>query len=262
MSQNRTTGPLLEKPAATLYPDGSRFDSANEKTISMAEKPRHRAALFGLFKRKEKWALSLRGKLVVLAVVLFTGWAFIRWVHPFLAVTDPVDARYLVVEGWVPNYGLEQAIAEFKSKPYQMIFTVGADPLIGVNVEDGDSLAIEAAKRLKWLGMNPDLVKPVPAHIKYRNRTFQSAVALKKWADENHVPLTSFNLVSLGTHARRSRLLFEEAFDGHAHVGVISVENREYDPNHWWKYSEGVKEVIGEGIGYLYARLFFHPDKQ
>jgi hypothetical protein len=110
------------------------------------------------------------------------------------------------------------------------------------------------------MGMNMDVVQAVPANIKYRNRTFQSALALRKWIEENHLPVTSFNLVTVGPHARRSRLLFEKAFAGHARVGIIAVENREYDPQRWWKYSEGVKDVIGEAIGYLYARFVFHPN--
>jgi hypothetical protein len=204
--------------------------------------------------------LSLRGRFVVWGTLAVIGVVFILTVHPFLAVTDRVpDAQYLVVEGWIPNYGLEESIAEFKSKPYVKMFTVGADPLTGTNIEPGDSIAIESAARLKWFGMNPDLIQAVPAHIKYRNRTFQSAMALRKWMEENHLPVTSFNLVTLGPHARRSRLLFQEAFDGKATVGIISVTHREYDPNRWWKYSEGVKEVISEGVAYVYARFFFHP---
>ena len=76
--------------------------------------------------------------------------------------------------------------------------------------------------------------------------------------EDNHVSATNFNLMTLGAHARRSRLLFEEAFDGKASVGIISITNREYDPRHWWKYSEGVREVIGESVAYVYARFFFH----
>ena len=134
--------------------------------------------------------------------MLILGLTFILEVHPFLAVTERQDTPYLVIEGWIPNYALQEGIDEFKSKPYQMIFTVGSDPLTGKYIEPGDSIAIEAAARLKWLGMNPDLVQAVPANIKYRNRTFQSAVALRKWIEEKHLPVTSFNLVTLGPHTR------------------------------------------------------------
>lgn len=251
MSKERTANPMLE-PAVP---------SSAEKNSSAENKPNRRKALLGLVKRKEVWALSFRGWLVSLAAVVIVGVGLILWAHPFLAVTDRIDTQYLVVEGWVPNYALEETIAEFKARPYAMLFTVGADPLTGVKVEEGDSVAIEAGKRLKWLGMNPDLVKAVPARIKYRNRTFQSAYALRQWIDENHLPVTSLNVVTLGAHARRSRLLFDEAFEGHAKIGIIAVENREYDPKRWWKYSEGVREVIGEMIGYMYARFVFHPNK-
>jgi hypothetical protein len=262
MSKQQTENPVLEKPVSPRQPQKNAVQPARENPVSSSEKPKRRVAFFGLVKRKEKWALSLRGRLAALAAIVVLACAFILWIHPFLAVTNRVDTQYLVVEGWVPNYALEESMAEFKAGHYTMIFTVGADPLTGVNIEPGDSVAGEAQKRLRWLGMSPDLVQAVPAHIKYRDRTFQSAVALRKWIEENHLPVKGINVVTLGAHARRSQMLFEEAFDDTARIGIISVENREYNPKRWWKYSEGVREVIGEGIGYLYARFLFHPDKQ
>ncbi len=261
----------MNKGLATPAPKKSDFlqkgkkdekGASREKPGSNGANPKRRTALFGLVRRKEKWALSWRGRFVALAVFIALAGTFVFEIRPFLAVTDRVDAQYLVVEGWVPNYALEESIGEFKAHSYKMMFTVGADPLTGVNIEEGDSTATEAVKRLDWLGMNPELVQSVPAHIKYRNRTFESALALRRWIEENHLPVTSFNIVTLGPHARRSRLLFEEAFDGHARIGIIALDNREYNPKRWWKYSEGVREVIGESLAYVYARFFFHPDKE
>jgi len=225
------------------------------------EKPFRNVALLGLFRRKEKWTLSTRGKLVCLSAATMLGIGLLLGIHPFLAITDRVDTRYLVIEGWVPNYALEEGIAEFKSRPYTMIFTVGADPLSQVDVA-GDSQAIDAAKRLRHFGMSPDLVQAVPARVKYRNRTFQSAVALRKWFEEKRLPITSLNVITLGTHARRSRLLFEEAFDRKTRIGIISVEDREYNPKQWWKFSAGVRQVMSETISYLYVRFFFYPGKE
>jgi hypothetical protein len=244
-------------PRRDLAVDPKIKAAKSETPVAPREKTRTR--FFGLQKRKEKWALTWRGRFVALAALAILAVIFVLKVHPFLAVTERVETQYLVVEGWIPNYALEESIAEFRSKPYVKIFTVGANPLSGVNVEKKDSVAVGAAARMKWMGVSPDLIQPVPAHIKYRNRTYESALALRKWLEDNHEPVTSFNLVTVGPHARRSRLLFEKAFDGQVRVGIISVEDREYDPNHWWKYSEGVKEVIGEGVGYVYARFIFHP---
>jgi hypothetical protein len=43
-------------------------------------------------------------------------------------------------------------------------------------------------------------------------------------------------------------------------VGIIAVSNPEFNPRQWWRYSDGVREVIGESIAYVYARFFFWPD--
>ena len=42
-------------------------------------------------------------------------------------------------------------------------------------------------------------------------------------------------------------------------VGGISVPNPGYDARHWWRYSEGVQDVLREALAYVYARFLFHP---
>ena len=65
------------------------------------------------------------------------------------------------------------------------------------------------------------------------------------------------NVVSVGPHARRSRLLFRRAFGRQTQVGVVSVPNPDYDPQRWWAYSIGFRTVVGESVGYLYVKLVF-----
>jgi L,D-peptidoglycan transpeptidase YkuD (ErfK/YbiS/YcfS/YnhG family) len=38
-----------------------------------------------------------------------------------------------------------------------------------------------------------------------------------------------------------------------------SPSNPDYNPKQWWRYSDGVREVIGESIAYIYAKFFFYP---
>jgi len=42
-------------------------------------------------------------------------------------------------------------------------------------------------------------------------------------------------------------------------MGVISMEDPKYDPAHWWRSSEGVREVMSETIACVYVWLLFHP---
>jgi len=100
----------------------------------------------------------------------------------------------------------------------------------------------------------------IPCWISRRDRTFASALALREWCASNRVELTAFNVVTLGPHARRSRLLNRKVFDSHVQIGVIAIPNSEYDAEHWWRYSEGVKETLSETAAYLYSRFLFSPD--
>ena len=56
---------------------------------------------WGTFVRKERWDLSWRGWLIVLAGIILAFSAFLLRVYPFLAVTHRVDTNVLVVEGWI-----------------------------------------------------------------------------------------------------------------------------------------------------------------
>ena len=92
-----------------------------------------------------------------------------------------------------------------------------------------------------------------------RDRTYASAVALREWFREHDMTVKSLNIVTEDTHARRTRLLFEKALGRSVAVGIIAVPNPDYNAKRWWRYSEGVKDVVSEGFAYLYARLFFFP---
>jgi hypothetical protein len=56
-------------------------------------------------------------------------------------------------------------------------------------------------------------------------------------------------------------MLFQEAFGNSVDVGVIAVPNPDYVPGRWWRYSEGVREVLGESIAFIYAEFVFRPPK-
>ena len=71
----------------------------------------------------------------------------------------------------------------------------------------------------------------------------------------------SFNVLTEDAHAQWTRLLYENAFGKNVAVGVIAVSNPGYNPEDCWRYSDGVRKVIGESLAYLYARLFFFPSE-
>lgn len=194
-------------------------------------------------------------KLAIAATVAGLSLLFVVFfrIHPFLASTHRVSAKVLVVEGWIPDYAIEEAIREFKDGGYLILFTTGGPLQLGGHLSAHGDFAHIATATLTRLGFPTNQLHTVPTTEKYRNRTYASAVALKEYSLRHGISLDALNLVSEGTHARRSRLCFQRALGREAKVGVISVENRDYDSNCWWRYSSGVKTILGESLALLYA---------
>jgi hypothetical protein len=199
--------------------------------------------------------------LLLLALCVLASYAGLRGIYPFLAPDRPLASDILVVEGWVPNYALKRGLdlsVEWKSS---YLLLAGGTVRGEVNPEPGDTYAHMAMKRLQRIGGDLPHVHPVPSPEllpqPVRDRTYAEALAIKKWLKDQGVSVRSINVLTMGPHARRSRLLFQKAFGPNVEIGVIAIQDREYDPRFWWRYSEGVKEVLSEGAAYLYARFLF-----
>jgi hypothetical protein len=210
---------------------------------------------WGFLRRRECVVPTWRGWLVLLLVGAALIVYIIRGAYSFLAINDPVYNGALVVEGWLPDYALQQAITEFKRDHYSKIFVTGGPVEHGSPLSEYETFAERGAATLLRFGLATNAVQAVPAPKVRVDRTYASAVALKNWLDEHGVTATNFNVVSLGPHSRRSRLLFEKALGNGYRVGVTAVEDEDYDAKRWWQSAEGVRTVIGETIAYCYARL-------
>ena len=219
-----------------------------------------RTKLAGLIIRKECWRLSWRGWVALLFAGIVLALTLQYTLYGFLAVADPVPpSECLVVEGWMQADELRQAYAEFKQGGYRLIITSGCrvtdqwDPKLVVTYADW------AASKLRRIGVPNDLIQAVPSYVQRKDRTYSSAVAVREWMERQGIHVTQLNVVTEGAHARRSRLLFQKAFGSNVKIGVIPIEDEQFDPAQWWRTSEGVREVLGESIAYIYARCFFYP---
>lgn len=216
--------------------------------------------LWGFLNRRERWGLSMRGWFALLLVAVGVSIVAVLSIHPFLAMTQREDADILVVEGWVPDFAIRAAADEFAAHSYQRAFTTGG-PVRGMGgyTNDYNTSASVGAARLKAAGVPG--VQMVPSRVMDRDRTYAAAIALRNWFHANNLHPRTINVVTEGAHARRTRFLFQKAFRDEITVGIIAITSPDYDGRHWWLYSEGVRDVIGETLAYLYAQVFFHPSK-
>ncbi len=172
----------------------------------------------------------------------------------FLSPNQPIQANALIIEGWAPDYVLATGLEELHSGVYQVIVTTGGPLWRGEHLATYKTNAELSAASLVALGADPNQVVALPAPYAPRDRTRVSALEVQKWLLK-HPEIKTFNLMTVGPHARRSHLEFKRALPSNVQIGIISIPDEEFDHEKWWHSSAGIKTVITEGLAYLYKRL-------
>lgn len=310
--------------------------------------------------------------LVLLLALFFILKPVFRYLDRFLAESQPVNANILVIEGWLPDYALDEAVKEIGKHPYQYIVTTGLkyseryfnlsengylifytkskqplssetkphlfeieaagslggkysanfnfwvnDSLIGSYVAnkhkekflarwtgplssvdsmmvqftndykddkhdvnllvkdiiidkkivlpymynsefdmsklDGkrrminnySSLAELARNRLLAKGIDSSLVIAVPGRHAFVNRTLKSALAFDRWLDTTRCEIKGINVLSLGTHARRTWIIYSKLIDNRYPVGIISVDDFNFNHSVLRRFVKTVRETLG-----------------
>lgn len=218
-----------------------------------------------LFRRREVWVPTLSGWLLALAIaaallaVLGLGAADFLMLHEPALGRDGRGARTMVVEGWLDEADLDQAIAAIRGGHYERVLTTGGPIESWNDARVWKSFAERAAGYLKAQGLSAIPVIAVPAPASAQDRTFLSAVMVRVWAQRAGVTLTALDLYSADVHARRSRLLFRMAFGPTVEVGVLASAPRDHDAQRWWSSSAGAKAVVGEALSLAWTKCCFWP---
>ena len=211
-------------------------------------------ALLGLVRYRQIPWPTWKG--LLLLVVLIAGICYFgsEPLYTFLSPTKPIGEGLLVVEGWIPDYAVREALNRFRSGRYTMIVTTGVPIETGHFLTEYVTTADAARATLLKLGAPAESLYSAPAQGDFpRDRTLASAVALDEWLKTSGIRPHAADVVTLGSHARRTRMLFQHALGDSIAVGVIAVPESSYGPGDWWKTSAGVKDVLGEVLGYLYT---------
>lgn len=227
--------------------------------------PQHKSSLTprrwfgGLLQSRVCIVPTWRGWALLFILTTFVVCVLGRELCTFLTLHDSVPGGVLVVEGWVPPYAAREALEEFRRHPYQGIYVTG-EPLEEGNPYIGfGSYADFTVAKLEKAGAPPGSVHAVPTPLVGKDRTFTMASSLKKRLEADGVSAAKINVISVGPHSRRSRLLYQMAFGPNSKIGMIAVTDREFDPDRWWTTSNGVRTVLSEAIAYGYARFLFRP---
>ena len=209
-----------------------------------------------LARRREIWLPTGLGWLLLLGIVGAALAAALRFLYPYLAVTEPVGAPIAVVEGWLDPGELDEAAAAIRQGGYRMVVTTGGPLHLWPRSADDGTFAGRAAEYLRSRGVGPLVAAPSP--ITHDNRTYKSALMVRDWARRSGIRVERLDIYSRGPHARRSRHFYRLAFRD-ADVGVVALRPDGYDPARWWRSSAGAREVLEQATGLVWTFCFFRP---
>ncbi len=207
-----------------------------------------------LFRRRTVWWPTLPGFLCLCGLFIAP---FLLWFYRgerFLSHTERLPADVLVVEAWIGIEGLQAAAAEFQHEGYRYIMATG-----GLTNDRWStrrwSYTEMARYELSRAGVPADRIIAAPAANSESQRTFESAMAVRKTLQAQAMSPLNVNIFTLGAHARRSRLIFARVLGPETRVGVVSWRPSVYDSEPWWKSSERAADLIKETTGYVFELL-------
>ena len=222
-----------------------------------------------LFRRTQVWLPTLWGVVVLLLLSAAGLLGCAHLAYGFLAPHQPATtndgrgARTLVVEGWLDEAELGQAVAVFRSGRYERVLTTGGPIESWQGLLPWRNYAQRAAEHLRSHGLEGVPVLAVAAPASAQDRTYLSAVMVRDWAARSGLPLQAIDVFSAGVHARRSRLLYRMALGKGVEVGVIAAQpSAAYstiDPQRWWASSAGAKATLGEALSLVWTTCCFWP---
>jgi len=209
---------------------------------------------FSLIKRRISWRLTWLGWL---ALLFSFGAASSVWLlggEAFLAISDPLPARVLIVEGWIGAEAVRAAVDEFRRGHYERAITTGG--LSGEYWSEQRWNFAEAAKyQLSKYGVPQDQVTSAPLPATESDRTYASAVAARECLNALGFARGKVNVFTQNVHARRSRLVFQRAFGSSIQVGVVAWRPAGYDDIAWWRSGPRSEEFLKETAGYTFERI-------
>jgi len=214
---------------------------------------------FALTKEHTGRKPTLLGRLLATLLIIAVFVGFTANLYPFLAPDKPPHEGLMVVEGWIHDFALDEAVLMYRAGNYSKIICTGIPIETGSYIQQYKSYPEMTAARLHRLGIPENQIVVAIADEMRKDRTYVAAVALREAFMAYNIGETNLHLVTTGPHGRRSRMLFQKALGPDYAIGVTSLEDFSYDAEDWYKCSEGVRSVLGELIAYTYAKFFFYP---
>jgi hypothetical protein len=202
--------------------------------------------------RAAKWSPTLLGVFTMVVVLVFPVIWLCIYGESFFSLTRRLPAEVLVVEGWIGNTGIRAAAAEFERGGYQYIVVPGGQT---DDRQSPSNYSEMAEQELIRSGIPKDRIIIASTGEIEHERTFRSAVASWRALHMKGIDPQIVNVLTLGSHARRTRLVYAKVYAPITQVGIISWAPSEYQAEPWWRSSGRTRCFLKEIVGYPFEVL-------
>jgi hypothetical protein len=131
--------------------------------------------------------------------------------------------------------------------PYQDNSEYDIGALDGKNriINHFNSCAEFARNRFLSLGIDSSLIIAIPGKKVKINRTLTSALAFRDWLNTTKLDIKGINIISLGTHARRTWMTYNKILNEKYKIGIISLPDYKYNHSRINKLLKTIRQTLG-----------------
>ncbi len=212
------------------------------------------------FKRKMVYRPTVWGWSVIIFVLFIALWFLFNHTYSFLAKNEKGNARILVVEGWIPEHALRNAIEYYYDNHYEYMIVTGVPITQWTFSSPFSNMAEASVESMKRLFFKDTIYTATIPNTVLRDRTYSTAVSLKMEMEKWQLPYDEFDIYTMGAHARRTHLMYKKVFGRRMPIGLVADTDPSFEPQNWYRTSRGFRIVFSELISYFYSALFFYPD--
>ena len=146
------------------------------------------------------------------------------------------------------NLYVKEIIIDDKIKiPYQDNSEYDIGKLYGKNrtINNFNSSAQYAKNRLLSMGIDSSLLIAIPGNKVKINRTLSSALAFRDWLKTANIDIKGINIISMGTHTRRTWMTYNKILNEKYVIGIISLPDNIHNNSRLSKVLKTIRETLG-----------------
>jgi hypothetical protein len=110
---------------------------------------------------------------------------------------------------------------------------------------DYSSSAQLARRRLISLGLDSSLVVAITGKKVKLNRTLSGALAFREWLRTSNIDVTGINIISVGSHSRRTWMTYTKVMKKSFNIGIISVPDDRASKSRKYEVMKKIREILG-----------------